>query len=231
MKNTGCLICGSDLQYLNQSLIMECEVCHKEISSNAQCVKNHFICDNCHELQGFDYINQYCLQSKSTNPVEMANVIMNNPVINMHGPEHHFLVPAVLITAYYNKIGKSSLIPEKLKIARDRSKNILGGFCGFYGTCGAGIGSGIYMSIILNSNPLKNDEWKKSNMLSAQCLFRIAEHGGPRCCKRDTYLSLETSINFTKKQLKVQLNSSEIKCNFSNRNKECKLQECNYYQD
>ena len=32
----------------------------------------------------------------------MAIEIMKSPMINMHGPEHHFLVPAVLITSYYN---------------------------------------------------------------------------------------------------------------------------------
>jgi hypothetical protein len=32
----------------------------------------------------------------------MALNLMKNPQIKMHGPEHHFLVPAVLLAAYYN---------------------------------------------------------------------------------------------------------------------------------
>jgi len=229
MVGDGCLICNSALVYLEKSEAMKCSVCKKEFFSNAKCVKNHFVCDTCHEKEGFDYIETLCCNSASTNPIELANAIMKNPKIKLHGPEHHFLVPAVLIATYYNTIGESAMIKGKMEIAKERAKNILGGFCGLYGNCGAGVGTGIFMSAILNSTPLSKEEWKLSNLITSKSLCEIAMNGGPRCCKRDTFLSIETALKFVEENLNVHLDYSEIVCNYYQRNKECKQKDCKYF--
>ena len=229
MTGDGCVICNADLVYLEKSELMTCNVCKKKFDSNAHCVNSHFVCDECHEKEGLDYIETICSNSSEKDPIALANAIMNNPNIKLHGPEHHFLVPSVLLTAYYNTIGHPEMIPEKIKTAKQRAKNILGGFCGLYGNCGAGVGTGIFMSIILNSTPLSKEEWKLSNLITSESLYDIAMHGGPRCCKRDTYLSLETAIRFVEKNLKVRLESSVMHCTFYPRNKECKLRDCGYF--
>lgn len=229
MTIKSCIVCSSDLIYQDRSELLECSICKMSYNSNAKCKNGHFVCDACHEMEGFDYIRQFCVNSKSSNPIELASLIMDNPKIKMHGPEHHFLVPAVLITSYYNKTGKQEFIHKKLEIAKERAKNILGGFCGFYGNCGAGVGTGIFMSIILNCTPLSKEERRQSNLITSQSLNVIALNGGPRCCKRDTYLSLETAIRFTYENLKVQLGSSEIVCKYIKKNKECIKRECKYY--
>jgi hypothetical protein len=154
---------------------------------------------------------------------------MKNPQIKMHGPEHHFLVPAVLLTSYYNFTNENKLLSEKVQVAKKRSKNILGGFCGYYGTCGAGIGTGIFMSIIQDSTPLSVEEWKLSNLLTASSLKCIADQGGPRCCKRDSFLTIEETVDFLEEHLDITIPSSKIKCTFSDMNKECKLAACKYY--
>ena len=225
----GCLICSCELEYLTSQRKMDCSICGKEFESNASCKKGHFVCDSCHQMGGMDYIETYCLNSQSVNPIKMADSIMLNPNIKMHGPEHHFLVPAVLITAYYNKIGNEGMIAKKIKVARERAKNILGGFCGFYGSCGACMGNGVFMSIVLDSTPLSKNEWKLANLLTSESLKEVAIHGGPRCCKRDTYLALETAISFLKENLDIDLESSEIVCGFHTRNKECLHKNCPYY--
>ena len=225
----GCLICSAELEYLTSQKNMNCSICGKEFESNAACKNGHFVCDSCHHMDGMDYIFTYCLNSSSINPVEMATAIMLNPNIKMHGPEHHFLVPAVMITAYLNKTGNPESIPDKLKVARSRAKNILGGFCGFYGSCGACMGNGVFMSVILDSTPLSTNEWKLANLLTSESLREVAMHGGPRCCKRDTYLSLEKAVEFVKDNLNTELEASEISCGFYHRNKECLIKECPYY--
>ncbi len=64
----------------------------------------------------------------------------------MHGPEHHFLVPAVLLASYYDKPAFSEERASKIKEARRRAKAVLGGFCDSHGNCGAAVGVGIYPS-------------------------------------------------------------------------------------
>lgn len=208
---------------------MKCNICGATGESNAECQHGHFVCDNCHMADAYEMIERYCIASDSVKPVEMAMNLMNSDRIKMHGPEHHFLVPAVLITAYHNKLGQADLKPRNIKQVRSRAKNVLGGYCGFMGTCGAAIGAGIFISIILNSNPLMIEEWKQSNMLTADTLKKIALAGGPRCCKRDTFIALESAVKCISEKLNVVLPDERIDCTFSKLNKECKHITCKYF--
>ena len=85
----------------------------------------------------------------------------------MHGPEHHFLVPAVLLSAYYNKKKYSRKKEDKIKEARKRVKKILGGVCGSHGICGATVGTVIFISLITNATPLSEKERKLSNQITS----------------------------------------------------------------
>jgi len=135
----------------------------------------------------------------------MALILMQHPAVKMHGPEHHFLVPAVLLAAYYNLKGDSTSKREKIAEAEKRAKHVLGGFCGSHGDCGAAVGTGM-------------------------ALMSIALHGGPRCCKRNTYLAIIEAARFLKENFNVQMDvSSEIQCQFSHLNKECLKEECRFY--
>jgi len=229
MENkSGCLICGKELVYQSDEKTLECYFCKDSFQSNVTCVNNHYVCDKCHAQSGMELIETYCLNSKSVNPLEMATEIMESEKIKMHGPEHHFLVPAVLISSFCNVVGDDSK-ELKLSIARKRAEKIPGGFCGTHGNCGAGVGTGIFISVITHSTPLSKEEWSLSNLMTGRSLISIANHGGPRCCKRDTYLSIEEAIEFVKEKLDVALDSSEVHCHFSDNNKECLKTSCLYH--
>ena len=86
--------------------------------------------------------------------------LMRNPNVKMHGPEHHFLVPAVLLVAYYNIKKDPKQKTTKIRMATKRSSQILGGFCGFYGNCGAAVVTGIFVSLIIDATPLSINDWK-----------------------------------------------------------------------
>jgi hypothetical protein len=94
---------------------------------------------------------------------------------------------------------------------------------------GAGVGTGIFISIITRSTPLAIEEWSLSNLVTGKSLISIASHGGPRCCKRDVYLSILESIQFLKEKFDVKLDSSEVNCQFSDNNKECLKSTCLFY--
>lgn len=70
----------------------------------------------------------------------------------MHGPEHHFLVPAVLLAAYHNVLGSPrEKKAEALKLAKARGMVIPGGWCGICGCCGGAVGTGVFFAIIQGS--------------------------------------------------------------------------------
>ncbi|MBW4874600.1 MAG: SAM-dependent methyltransferase, partial [Paeniclostridium sp.] len=113
-----------------------------------------------------------------------------------------------------------------------RAKNVLGGFCGFYGACGAGVGCGIYTSLIQESGPMNKEEWGLCNLMTSKSLENISKYGGPRCCKRDSFTAIETAIDFTKEYLNVELDKTpDLKCNFNNLNKECLHTKCKFYNE
>jgi len=170
-----------------------------------------------------------CLDNPGTDPVALATRIMHHPSIKMHGPEHHFLVPAVLVSCYYNLKNDPEQKRKKLESAKKRGSIVPGGFCGSHGTCGAAIGSGVFFSLILDSTPLKSSEWKLSNMMTARALVTIAGQGGPRCCKRDTYLAILEAIKFLKSELNETMTANAPGCEFSERNKECLKEDCSFF--
>jgi hypothetical protein len=202
----------------------------KAYRSNVQCKIGHFVCDKCHSLSANDLIENLCISSKSKDPMELATILMNSSKLQMHGPEHHFLVPAVLLAAYYNIKNDSEQKRSKIREARARSSNVLGGFSGFHGDCGAAVGTGIFLSLITASTPLSIKEWRLSNLITAKSLYSVAIHCGPRCCKRNTYLSIIEAVKFLQRNLDITMNiDKNIKCVFSPLNKECLKERCLFY--
>ena len=229
---TGCLLCGQPLVYLELNEKGNCAICQNEFEISVKCNNGHFICDSCHSMGAMDVIAEFCNHTSMTDPVEMAVLLMKHPSVKMHGPEHHFLVPAVLIAAWYNLKGEQNAKEEKIRKARQRAEKVPGGFCGTHGNCGAAVGTGIFISIITGATSVSGKSWQLSNMITAKSLYSIAEKGGPRCCKRDTFIALTEAIAFVKQNFDLEIPvSKNIICSFSELNKECLKKECMYYDD
>ncbi|MCB2219204.1 MAG: SAM-dependent methyltransferase [Bacteroidetes bacterium] len=225
----GCILCGKELIYSQEDKPHTCEFCGKEFSVNVSCPEGHFICNHCHSASGADLIEGFCNHTELTDPGQIAVLLMKHQQIKMHGPEHHFLVPASLLAAYYNHLDKQDYKSIKIHIARKRAEYVLGGFCGSHGNCGAAVGTGIFMSIITGNTPLAEKEWQMSNTLTGTSLLRIAKAGGPRCCKRDSFIAIAEAVNYLSEHLNVNLPLEPIACSFSSRNKQCKLGDCEYF--
>jgi Family of unknown function (DUF5714) len=227
--NSGCLICGAGLVYRERARQVNCALCGQAHAADAECVNGHYICDHCHGLPALELIERTCRASSESDPLRLAASLMNNPAVKMHGPEHHFLVPAVLLTAYCAVQGLAGKA-ERLATARQRAGDVKGGFCGFHGTCGAAMGAGIACSILTGATPLAKDEWKLANLMTAACLTAIGEAGGPRCCKRDTYLALLVGSEFLNRHLDANLPAvSQPVCSFMANNRECLGSGCRFF--
>jgi hypothetical protein len=228
---SGCLVCGEPLVYADHEREVPCFYCGAAGHTSVACTAGHFVCDACHSGSANDLIERFCSAANSSLPLSMAITLMRDRRLKMHGPEHHFLVPAVLLAAYCNTKGtpreeKAALI----KKARSRAEEVKGGSCGFNGNCGAGVGTGIFVSLATGATPLSRGEWRLANLMTSDSLRAIAEHGGPRCCKRDVFLALRTAVAFLKEELHVALPAEEqVTCEFSPLNRECLKEECPFY--
>ena len=214
-----CLICKAPLEYLNADEMMECAICHKKELSKTRCVKGHYICNECHTA-GMDTIIGLCLNETSANPVDILEKMIAQPFCHMHGPEHHVMVGSALLTACKNAGGDIDL-SQALTEMMNRGRRVPGGACGFWGACGAGISAGMFVSILSKSTPLTVEPFGLSNLMTARALERIGAVGGPRCCKRDAYLSILAAVNFVKEHFSVEMEKPEVVCRHSAQNNQC----------
>ncbi len=229
-QRTGCLICGKELTYFPQPVEMECVFCRNTVSTSVQCVDGHFICDACHGSSAMEYITGFCVQSEEENPYSILMQAMDDARIKMHGPEHHFLVPATLLSAYYNTIGEPEKKGEKIPVARNRASKVPGGTCGLWGDCGAAVGTGIFISIVTEATPLSKHEWKLCNLMTSKSLYSMAMQGGPRCCKRNSFIAVKESVKFLNEYFGIELPTERsVRCRYSALNRECKNELCQYF--
>ena len=220
----ACLICKAPLVYLETDEEMECAVCHRRENSKAGCVNGHYVCNACH-MAGLDTIIGLCLKSTSRNPVEIIESMMAQPFCHMHGPEHHVMVGAALLTAYKNAGGALDL-ERALVEMMNRGKSVPGGACGFWGACGAGISAGMFVSIVSGSTPLAQEPFALSHRMTSRALGAIGEIGGPRCCKRDSYLSILAAVDFAAEHFGVRMEKPEIVCTHAAHNNQCIGKRC-----
>ena len=219
-----CLICNAPLEYLEKDEPMECGICHKKENSKTRCTNGHYVCNEGH-TKGMDIIIRLCLGETSKNPIGIIDKLMLQPFCHMHGPEHHVMVGAALLTAYKNAGGDIDL-PSALIEMMNRGKSVPGGACGFWGTCGAGISSGMFVSIISKSTPLAKEPFALSHQMTAAALGRIGEIGGPRCCKRDSFLSILAAVDFVDEHFGIKMERPEMVCNYSQGNNQCIGKRC-----
>ena len=174
-----------------------------------------------------DIIREVLSSTESSNPIELLEIIMSHPSVPMHGPEHHAMIPAILVVAVKNA---GYPVPENaLEKAILRGKEVPGGWCGFYGACGTGIGVGIAVSVLTEATPLTGETRALANEATAFTLQGLLD-GQPRCCKRASRKALDLANRFFEKRMNIRLRDSEsILCRYMSRNNECIFDECEYF--
>lgn len=179
----------------------------------------------------YDLIKRNLLNEKSKNPIEIIKKLMHQDFINMHGPEHHFLDGASFLTAY-NNVTKTINLEEALDKLMKRTHFMPGAMCGYWGICGSVASIGASLSIIHETGPLSNDDFYKDNMeYTSSVIKEMSTIGGPRCCKRNAFISLLIAAKFVNEKYGVQMDILDNKCEFSSWNKQCIKERCPFYNN
>ena len=175
-------------------------------------------------------IIEACLQEKSTNPIDIFLNIAQMDFVRIHGPEHHVLDGAALLTAFYNAGGNIDL-HNSLNELMNRGLQMPGATCGMWGVCGAVSSMGAVLSIIDGTGPLTSDSsWGKHMEFTSKALQCLSKVGGPRCCKRDAFLSFQKAIQYVNENYNVELQNQKIECSFSEKNAQCIKDKCPFYK-
>lgn len=182
----------------------------------------------------FEIVHNKCKEAfknkNQTTPKTMAKEMMHDSDLVMHHPYHHYLVPAILLTAtaIKNNMEEKEYI-AKLAKALDRASKVPGAYCGNYGACGAALGNGIYSSVMEDTTPHSKESLATAHKFTAYGLQKISEYSGPRCCKRCTFLALDAAEELMESEYAIDLISEKLICDFFADNDDCLGSECCYH--
>ncbi|MBN2151759.1 MAG: radical SAM protein [Candidatus Lokiarchaeota archaeon] len=227
-----CEVCGTLLES-GVERRLTCQNCGLEFKARVACPAGHYICDACHSRDALVVMRAYLKGTKERNPFVMADTMLSNPAFNMYGPEHHVLVPAVLVAAARNngckKADGSDVADHDLEECFNRSSQIPGGWCGFYGACGAGIGAGVATSVLARATPSTSASRSAANRATSEALSRIAddlEH----CCKRSTRLAIAVGLASIREVTGCSMDFDPGPCPFAGRNPKCEGAACQFFR-
>ncbi len=176
-------------------------------------------------------IIEACKKEKSKNPFEIFLHVAARDFVNIHGPEHHVLDGACVLTAFYNAGGQIDLDDSLDRIIQQGMK-MPGAVCGYWGVCGAVTSIGAALAIIDGTGPLSTDgSWDWHMRYTSDALGKLAGIGGPRCCKRDAFLAMKTVIPYIREKYRIELEDSDIVCGFSALNRQCLQERCPFYRN
>ncbi len=221
---SGCMVCGAALTY-HAECELTCHYCGTVVVSAASCDAGHFVCDSCHAAAAVEVVERVCVNSRETDAVALLRRIRAHPEFSVHGPEHHSLVPAVILAALRNRGVPVS--DAQIVAAIERGRGVPGGACGLLGVCGAATGVGIALSVLLEAGPLDGGRRQAVQQASAQALAAIAALEAPRCCQRDAWLALHEAAELLPRAAGVSLGAvMAYACDQMAANAECVRAAC-----
>ena len=219
-RTSGCMVCGAEIVYELEPQRRTCFFCGTEIHSGTRCQEGHFVCDRCHAADAIAVIKNVCMASRQSDMLTLMKTIRSHASFAVHGPEHHALVPAVILAAYRNSGG--ALSGGSLLLGIERGAAVPGGACAFTGTCGAAVGVGIAFSVILEADPLTAGRRRDVQLVTARVLEKIASYKAARCCQRECFIALQGASELSRKYLGIKLHAEDrIVCRQHEKNREC----------
>ena len=102
-----------------------------------------------------------------------------------------------------------------------------GAMCGQWGVCGSTASLGAALAIINKTGPLSDNDYYKDNMEYTSNVIEImSKIGGPRCCKRNAFISIINAVSFVNNKYGIKMESTTPVCDFSPLNLECIKERC-----
>ena len=228
VPRTGCRVCGAPLVYLTAAEERTCALCGNPKAADAVCEGGHYLCDDCHVQGPVERIRRICLTTRQTDMTRLFHEIRAHPGFPVHGPEHHALVPGVILATFRNLGGP--VTDADILAGIERGSGVPGGACAFLGSCGAALGVGIAYSILLGATPLTPEKRQAVQAITAEVVRKLSRWKAARCCRRDGDLAVREAAAVSGTWLPVKLRAEAVlPCDQSHLNPECIRTACPLY--
>jgi MoaA/NifB/PqqE/SkfB family radical SAM enzyme/SAM-dependent methyltransferase len=224
-RDVDCMVCGAPLEYLPEDRDAQCHYCGRTRTANARCAEGHYVCDDCHSSDALEVIENICRESTETDMLALFARLRRHRAVPVHGPEHHSIVPAVIVAAYRNSGGD---VPDvRIRMAVQRGATIGGGACAFLGACGAATGVGTGFALLLGANPYKGPQRRIVMQAAGRVLQDLARYEAARCCQRDCWIGLRVAAEASEELLDIPLRAEAgVVCDQRHLNRECLGPQC-----
>ncbi len=170
--------------------------------------------------EGIAHIESVCLATDETDMIALMQQIRAHPSIDYHGPEHHSMVPAIILATYRNLGG--DVTDDTIKLGIERGKLIREKSCAYFGAYGAALGVGVAFSLILGASPYEGKGRQKVNIITRAVSAEIGRYDAARCCQRDCWIALKKSAELSREFLPIELRAETVfVCKELKHNKYC----------
>ena len=221
-----CAVCNASVIGNDEGICTQCGMSGKLV----ECSSGHKVCGNCLDKAAYESIRKICLESTSSDPYDVFMQIIDDGKLRTHDFKHHVAVGSALLAAHRNA-GTRIDLELMLDEMRKRGSKIPPGACGLMGNCGAAVSVGTFLSILTGTTPLSEDTWGDVNLATAQCLIQLALIGGPRCCKRNSFIALKVGSRIASEKFGSEMDiPADPVCRMHDENPDCIRDRCPFYK-
>ncbi len=230
-KTENCMICSAALLYKERAVDSHCTYCNKLEPAHILCPNGHYICEQCHNNDAMQLVENIIFTTKSTDPGEIAEIAFSIDNLPMLGCTHAYIAGGSLMAALRNE-GTIKINDSDIKEVLSRTeKQAHGGYCGLTGVCGVSPAIGACFSVLTGSKCGADKEQRITMEVVSKVTAAITKLTGPSCCKAYVRKALATAISFVESFFGVTLSSlHNSECKHSNKHPHgCRKSQCPYY--
>jgi hypothetical protein len=220
-----CRICGHDL--IEETSVERCTYCGQKENADWRCPEGHYVCESCRTSKAEPLIERTCLASDLKDPIELAELILKHPAMPPYGAEHHILAAPVLLAALRNR-GIAGISEVQIRQSIARLRDIPEMVCATRGDCGAAASGGTVVSLLRRATIRSDHERCAALRATLASLGRIADHGGPRCCRQSVFDTIHVTWELLREDYDLEPLSVRT-CSAAGKLPDCKLERCPYH--
>lgn len=225
------MVCGETLQYHANSVPVSCSYCKREEQCHITCINGHYVCEQCHNHDAMQLIEDIIFTTDSANPNEIAELAMSFAGLPMLGCQHAYIAGGALMAAIKNE-GTVTVTNDDIKEIFDRTrKQAHGGYCGLTGVCGIAPAIGACFSMLTGAKCGSDSEQRNTMEAVSRVTRVITDLTGPSCCKAYVRASLAVAEEFAQEIFALNLPKAlEVSCRYSAKHPHvCRQKKCPFF--